>query len=38
VRARGRFFDVLRERELFEDVPLLREPGGEDVRVAMVRI
>jgi hypothetical protein len=33
---RERFFDVLRERD-FEVVPLLREPGGEDVRVAMLR-
>ena len=37
-RERGRFFDVLRERvEGRADVlALLREPGGEDVRVAMV--
>jgi hypothetical protein len=44
--ARERFFvlrerelepDLLRELEELLDVLLLREPGGEDVRVAMVR-
>ena len=37
-RERGRFFDVLRERVEGRAVvlALLREPGGEDVRVAMV--